>query len=103
MSTIEQIKAEIERRKSELKRYDNDDLIKFRAYDEMLSILSTLESEHLAESRKTSPKDLEEAAIQYATHKKKSEDKEMETELPMGHTILQRIPSSPERNGIRSR
>lgn len=34
------------------------------------------------------PKDLEEAAIQYAMHKKKSEEKEMETELPMGAYFL---------------
>ena len=33
-------------------------------------------------------KDLEEAARQYATHKKKSEEKEMETELPMGAYYL---------------
>lgn len=32
--------------------------------------------------------DFEEAAIQYAMHKKKSEDKEMETELPMGAYYL---------------
>lgn len=45
-------------------------------------------AEHLADARKTSPNDLEEAAIQYATHKKKSEEEEMETELPMGAYYL---------------
>ena len=60
MSIIEQIKAEIERRKCELKRYYNDDLIKFRAYDEMLSILSTIELE-----KPMNQEGLEDEAVSY--------------------------------------
>lgn len=54
MTIIEQIKAEIERRIT-----DNTFGAKLELID-ILAWLDTLESEHLADDRKTSPKDLEE-------------------------------------------
>ena len=83
---ISKIKAEIERLKNKMDdRHPlapNQKAEYLFALADILSFLDTIESE------KPVPNDLEEAAIKYATHKKKSEEKEMETELPMGAYYL---------------
>lgn len=87
MNIIEQIKTKIDKLYCEYKDKfhqcgDQYHLGLIDGLDMAERVLDKLESE------KPVQKDLEEAAIKYATHKKKSEEKEMETELPMGAYYL---------------
>jgi len=75
MTIIEQIKTEVERQielhdslasNAESEMIANLEIGAAQALDDLRSFLFTLESEHLADARKTSPKDLEEAAKEYA-------------------------------------
>ena len=71
MSIIEQIKAEIERQIKSQTQYFNSmggpTNFDIATLGWVLEKISTIESEHLADARKTSPKDLEEAAEHYAS------------------------------------
>lgn len=74
MTIIEKIKAEIERLKKAQEVSEDKDYAQYEldvacgydmACDDILSFLSTLESEHLADASKTLPNELEEAAGDY--------------------------------------
>lgn len=71
MSIIEQIKAEIERQIKSQTQYFNSmggpTNFDIATLGWVLEKISTIESEHLADARKTSPKDLKEAAEHYAS------------------------------------